>query len=406
MKSSNIVFVPGLFGWGPGELRGFPYWGDALQQFKETRFKTHWVKCGPISSFHDRACEVFARIEGTKINYGAKHSTAEGHAQTTSRDFTGQGFVPDWSENNPVILIGHSAGAQTCLQLQQLLAEKFWYADFGVDSTENWIEAIICVSGVLNGSTLTYLTCDESTGRLKRGSDFLVQSALDFIAAIRLAARPIHDLGRDYDLYLDQWIGKANATSDELLVLFKNNPRFVKGEDNLAFDLSLQGCLKANQKFKTGKETYYFTLVTRATHEEGLPFGPKVKQPDRSMSFLLKGPAEYQALRPDFAIPPIQDWGADDLMIDKWRENDGAVSSISQRFPFTAGAHPLGGDGIFARKPETIEKGNWYVEDVKAVTGLSFDHFDPAVGAKLKGSEMEVAQLRLYSKLAALLQSL
>jgi len=54
------------------------------------------------------------------------------------------------------------------------------------------------------------------------------------------------------------------------------------------------------------------------------------------MSFLLKGPAEYQALRPDFAIPPIQEWGAGDLMIDKWHENDGAVSSISQRFPFTA----------------------------------------------------------------------
>jgi triacylglycerol lipase len=190
---------------------------------------------------------------------------------------------------------------------------------------------------------------------------------------------------------------------------FENNHRFAEGEDNLAFDLSLLGCLKANQKFKTGNKTYYFTLVTRATHEEGLlglPFGPKTQQPDKSMSVLLKGPAEFQALKPNFATPPIPGWGAGDLVIDKWRENDGAVSSISQRFPFTAGPQPIGGDGIFGRDPETIEKGRWYVEDVEAVTGARFDHFDPVVGAKLKSSEMEAAQARLYGKLSALLQIL
>jgi hypothetical protein len=59
MKANHIIFVPGLFGWGPGEIGGFPYSGDAMNQF--AGFKTHWVKCGPISSFHDRACEVFAK---------------------------------------------------------------------------------------------------------------------------------------------------------------------------------------------------------------------------------------------------------------------------------------------------------------------------------------------------------
>jgi triacylglycerol lipase len=262
------------------------------------------------------------------------------------------------------------------------------------------------VAGVLNGSTLTYISCDETTGRLKRASDFLAQSALDFIAALRLAARPIHDLGRDYDLYLDQWTGKANMTTKELLTFFENNHRFAEGEDNLAFDLSLQGCLKANQKFRTGNKTHYFTLVARATHEGGLPFGPKVQQPDESINFLLKGPAQFQALKPDFAMRPIPAWGAGELVIDKWRENDGAVSSISQRFPFTAGAPPMDGDGIFGREPETIEKGRWYVEDIEAVTGARFDHFDPVVGAKLKSSESEAAQARLYGKLSALLQSL
>lgn len=404
MKANHIIFVPGLFGWGPGELGGFPYWGDALAQFSGTRFKTHWVKCGPISSFHDRACEVFAHIRGMTINYGAEHSAAEGHAQF-SRDLTGQGFVPDWSEDNPVILIGHSAGAQTCLQLQQLLAEDFW----GIGSNQNWIEAVVCVTGVLNGSTLTYMFCDDRSGRLKLPTNFLVRSALDFIEALGLAARPIFDLGRDYDLYLDQWIGKANPSTEELLAFFENNHRFTEGEDNPAFDLSLQGCLKANHRFQTASKTYYIALVACATHAEGwfgLPVGPKRQKPDESMSSLLKRPAEYQALRPDFVTPPIPGWGAGNLVIDNWRENDGAVSSISQRFPFTAGAQPLGGNGIFGLEPQMVEIGKWYVEDIEAVTGLRFDHFDPVVGAKLKSPQMEAAQLSLYSKLSALLQSL
>ncbi|MGH6838340.1 MAG: lipase [Methylocella sp.] len=397
MKSKHIVFVPGIFGWGPGELGGFSYWGDALKQFNGTRFEAHEAKCGPVSSFHDRACEVFAQVKGTKVDYGLEHSTAEGHAQT-SRDYTGPGFVPDWSAENPVILIGHSAGAQTCLQLQQLLG-----------SNANWVEAIICVAGVLNGSTLAYMFCDEQTGRLKRAPGFLIRSALGAIEAIRIAARPVHDFGENYDLYLDQWIGKTNATREEALAFFENSPRFTGGADNLAFDLTLQGCLAANQTFQTSNETYYFSLVTGATHESGflgLPFGPKTQQPDKSMNLLLRGAAEFQALKPDFAAPPCPAWGAGDLAIAKWRENDGAVSSISQRFPFTAAAQPMGGEGIFRREPEKIEKGKWYFEDIALITGARFDHLDPVFGAKLKGSGIKAAQAMLYGKLSTLLQRL
>ena len=251
--------------------------------------------------------------------------------------------------------------------------------------------------------------CDEKTGLLKRPSSFLVRSALTAVEAIKAAARPVHDFGADYDLHLDQWTGKANATRDELLAFFDHDNRFAEGEDNPAFDLSLQGCFKANANFQTRDNTYYFSLVTRATHERGflgLPFGPKTQQPDTSMTLLLKGAAQFLTLMPDFATPPIPAWGTGDLSIGKWRENDGAVSSISQRYPSTAGTSPLGGEGIFGREPATIETGKWYFEDIESITGTRFDHFDPVIGAKLKGAAMEAAQATLYGKLSALLQRL
>ena len=182
MKSKNIVFVPGLFGWGPAELGGLLYWGDALAQF-EGVFNTHWAKCGPISSFHDRACELFAQIKGAQVHYGEKHSKEAGHDQT-SRNYS-MGFVPDWSADNPVILIGHSAGAQTCLQLPQLVAGNFWKCG----SDARWIEAIVSIAGVMNGSTLTYLAgCDQTTGKLKHLPSFFIQKGTEPVI----------------DLYLDQ----------------------------------------------------------------------------------------------------------------------------------------------------------------------------------------------------------
>jgi triacylglycerol lipase len=87
--------------------------------------------------------------------------------------------------------------------------------------------------------------------------------------------------------------------------------------------------------------------------------------------------------------PPIPGWGTGELTVDKWQENDGAVSSISQRYPFTAGNHPLGGEGFLGG--ETIEKGKWYFERAEKSTGRSFDHLDVVFGYKseLSGDMVE-----------------
>jgi triacylglycerol lipase len=392
MKSKNIVFVHGLFGWGPGELGGLPYWGDALAQF-EGVFNTHEVKCGPISSFHDRACELFAQIKGAEVDYGEQHSKEAGHARKPhDRDYSGKPFVRNWSADNPVILIGHSAGAQTCLQLQQLLAGDLW--KYG--SNAQWVEAIVSIAGVLNGSTLTYLAgCDQATGKLKHLPSFFIQKGLDLLKMI--GTEPV------IDLYLDQWT-QGKTPIDEALFKKIDNSNFANGDDNLAFDLSLQGCCKANKNFDTQICTYYLSIVTSKTD----PLLGR-QRPAFLMNPLLQPFALYQGVDDPFSlIKPIPDWGAGDLTLDKWRENDGAVSSVSQRFPFTAGDHPVGGEGIFGRPAGAIQKGKWYYQRAENIVPHRFDHFDVVLGSKFNmlDRSVEAAQRNLYRELCTFLRDL
>jgi triacylglycerol lipase len=380
LKSRQIVFVHGIFGWGANELP-LSYWGEALAQFAPTRFETHEVKCGPVSSFHDRACELFAQIKGGDFIYGKTPDAAKRAVvpRGERKHVTGP-LLPDWSANNPVILVGHSAGAHTCLALQRLLRDDF----FGVGSNADWIEAVICISGVLNGSTLTYgFGCDPVTGILTKHPERLVGATVEI--ANRVPKLPLAGI----ELWLEQWI---------------DQDAFVKGKDNLAYDLTLVGCQAANAAFSTNPNTYYLSLVT--SMPPGLPKLPGIPLPELvgGINLLLEGSAIYQAEVVNFVPPalPLANWETTpELQIDAWRENDGAVSAISQRFPFTHHSEPFGREGFFDGAP--VQKGKWYFELVKKVIGKRFDHLDPAFGAAMKGNDVVAAQRELYQKLAALL---
>jgi len=377
LNSRTMIFVHGIFGWGPEELP-VSYWGDARGQYDQ-RFDKHEVKCGPVSSFHDRACELFAQIYGGDFIYDpqrARTAPDSGPKRAcvpkSERPGTQDRIKPNWSAQNPVILVAHSAGAHTCLKLQQLLAKNYW----GVGTNADWIEAIICIAGVLNGSTLTYhFSCDPVTGLLTGTPERLINAtveAANFLAPLGLDGLTIHP-------WLEQWTDKD---------------AFARGTDNLAYDLTLVGCRAANANLTTHPNTYYLSLVT------GMPnSGPRVPLINIPipwpfgdvMNPLLRDAADYQTnvqFAPD--KPPLPNWGAtDELKIKAWQRNDGAVSSISQRYPFTAKNEPVGGS-ILSGGP--IQRGSWYFEPVENVVGRRFDHLDPVFGYQLKPNVLPAHQ--------------
>ncbi|WP_377812295.1 hypothetical protein [Bradyrhizobium oligotrophicum] len=325
---------------------------------------------------------MFAQIKGGDFQYcgaaGVSNDPAKRSvvARSERRQVPPQPLLSDWSADNPVILVGHSAGAHTCLALQQLLARDF----FGVGSSADWIEAVVCISGVLNGSTLTYMFgCDPVTGKLEQNPGRLIDAALALAMMVSGGPTP--------ELWLEQW---ADRTA------------FVSGQDNLACDLTLSGCRAANAGFSTNPTTYYFSLVT-STPENRSVLGIELPVRYIGINPLLHATAIYQADRDDFSAGalPLPNWHTtSQLQIEAWRDNDGAVSAISQFLPFTHHPEPVGGEGFLSRV--SIEKGKWYFERIENVVGRSFDHLDPAFGAKIKFGAA-AAQRELYQKLAAFL---
>jgi triacylglycerol lipase len=393
MSNESPVFLcHGLFGWGKNKLP-INYWGSATE-VDSCDLPIFEAAVGPVSSFHDRACELAAQIKGTRVDYGRKHA-AEFEHERYSDDFSGRGFHPGWSKNNPVHLVGHSAGAQTILRLQYLLSRDYW----GWGSSENWVKSISTISGVLNGSTFPYfLGCSKQTGLINEGSfgNILVKG----VKLIAMFTGGSSDLS--YDWNLDHWgLGPIKAESFKKFIGRLNKSGFGRGKDNLAYDLTLQGCFEANQQVKTFPNTFYFSYVTAQTKPGW--FGDRSHYPELYMNPALLISSTYIGRAREFEQPPIPGWGKEDLVIEKWVENDGLVPSISQRYPFTAGDHPVIAEGI--HQCAVFEPGGWYWEKVEAQNGRSWDHGDIVFGVfsqpALIGLQKEFYK-SLYQRLANL----
>jgi len=346
-----LVLVHGMFGWGPGELAGFPYWGSG-----------HWIPCplprreasvGPISSVHDRACELAFQLKGGRVDYGETHSAEAGHGRY-GRTYEGDKVLhPGWSDEAPVHLVGHSMGAPTIWALQQLLADDF----FRWGSTHRWVSSISSISGVLNGSTANYfLGCDEVSGLLDR------QSAGHFLAdSIELFLRATGGMfDRFYDFQLDQWgLGvRSEERLDAYIRRIAESPMFL-GRDNGAYSVTIQGLLEQNRRCLTYPDTYYFSYVTEQT---ATGFLSEYAYPELDMNPVMIPTSLYIGrTRFDRSFYP-------GFRSEEWWPNDGLVSVYSQMYPRTAGLHPVGG---VIEDSLGFQPGRWYHQLLE-----DMDHID------------------------------
>ena len=120
------VYVHGLMGWGERDemYSALPYWGltsDLMPYLTGKGYESYAASVGPISSAWDRACELYAQLTGTTVDYGAAHAAQYGHDRYgVTYD---KPLFEGWGADKKVNLVGHSFGGATIRLFLDILAD-------------------------------------------------------------------------------------------------------------------------------------------------------------------------------------------------------------------------------------------------------------------------------------------
>lgn len=288
---ATVIFVHGFMGFCEDEALGYKYWGgldDIPAQLRAAYpdMASYSVCVGPLSSNYDRAIELFWKIKGGCIDYGANHAATHGHDRyfknssvarntadtrqcpaASATAIKNRAVYPVWDEAHPVHIIAHSQGGQTARVLAQLLAnggispESDGNLFAGNTVNARWIKSVTTISTPNDGTTLVNSITDYVP---------FVQTLAAGLATFVGANPLLTDFA--YDFKLDQWdVPTKNASenfSDYMYRVLNNNPKKIFTDRNVrdisTFDLSPDGAMRTNDWVVDQPDHYYFSVSTRA----------------------------------------------------------------------------------------------------------------------------------------------
>ncbi len=339
----TYVLVHGMGGWGEKAPMNdvAPYWGSSsgsISAYLRTQdIQVVEATVGPFSSAWDRACELFAQLTGTKVDYGEAHSKEHGHARF-GRTYT-EPLVERWDKKAKINLIGHSFGGNTIRLFTSLLeygseAEKQASPDDCSPLFEGgkgkYVNSVTTLASPHNGSTLFY--CLDYGPMIELALNLLyTANGVGSISNVELL-----------DFQLEHFGISANNHNTSVLV----SGSFGNGKDNAFYDLSPHGAKELNSKIKLVDSVYYFSYAY-CTTTEATVFGNQV--PTKDTMGVLMVPAgmigAYTNKRADAQV----------VIDEKWLPNDGLVNVISAQYP-SEDAYIN-----YVTEETKIEKGQWYV---------------------------------------------
>lgn len=344
------ILVNGFFGYGPDSvLNKTPLahqWGgfavkDLAKAMKKQGMDVREAKVAPLSSNWDRACELYAYIKGGRVDYGAIHSKTYGHERYGR---TYPGIYPEWDNEHPINLWGHSMGAPTVRILTSLLywgsyQEKenslddcpFLFSGKG----KTMIHSTTTIAGVNNGTTLADL-----------GEKLAGRKNLSFLFAgigLLTSQKPIP---KAFDPTFEHWQFRSRHLGENPKAYLKEmrESSLWTTTDTGFFDLTTHGAKKLNRKYPDNPNVYYFAYSTRATHKDKHS-NRETANPDAFINGLT---ATIIGHYKDKDVPG--GWK------DEYYANDGLVNTEFSKAPFTEGSHHVE-TWTEETKPQ---KGVWY----------------------------------------------
>ncbi|MCR5849028.1 MAG: hypothetical protein K6G75_13065 [Lachnospiraceae bacterium] len=333
----KFIFVHGLSGYGSydAQYEFIPYWGmttgDVMLYLNNIGYESYAASVDPTGSAWDRACELYAQLYGTRVDYGEEHSKRCNH-ERYGEDYTGRALLKDF-EGSRFVLIGHSFGGATIRLFSEILVngskderaytEDGSLSEFFMGGNGDGLVALVTLAAPTNGTTAYDLYEDPAFD----------QSAIDIP---------------------EKYLKNGDTVSKNI----KNKNDGRTDSDHAGFDMHIDNALLLNGTITTFDNVYYFAVPYVSTKEkEGGGYYP---DPKITESIFMKGAinmANYTGYtKGGFKLD------------ESWQPNDGLVNTIS------AGA-PFGEETLPYTEDAKLKPGVWYV--FPTVTG---DHMAPQGG--------------------------
>lgn len=324
----KFVFVHGLSGWGSYDSvnKIMPYWGmfggDLMAYLNDKGFDCYAASVAPSSSAWDRACELYAQLTGTVVDYGKAHSESCNH-ERFGKDFTGKALIDSFSSEDKINLLGHSFGGATVRLFAHLMengsAEEIAATDvddlsgFFKGGKGDWIYSVTALAAPNNGTSAYCISTDD--------------------VPVKEDETLFDSVKREIQNALSNMIGSATEDRDE-----------EKADwDNAAYDMYIDNALELNKKIATLENTYYFSIPCSAT----------VKNEDGTYS-PVESKMESLFVSSSKAMGAFTGTTKGGFVIDEsWRENDGLVNTISAKAPSSS--------PVTDYDKDNVQKGIWNV---------------------------------------------
>ena len=383
-----VVFVHGLMGWGQraGINAVLPYWGmttgSLTSYLNSLGYETYSATVGPISSAWDRACELYAQLTGTTVDYGAAHAAAHDHARYgITYD---QPLFSGWGTKRAVNLVGHSFGGATTRQFLELMAngsaEEVAAAKAAgttpsplfTGGKSSWVHSMTEIAAPHNGTTFI-----ESNGTIMD-----VATNLSETLAKGFGITEIKNL---YDFQLEQF-GIYKDPNETVLETLQRvfSTDFMSHNDNAFLDLTIDKSLEINDGIGIEPNVYYFSYAGNQTVQD--PVSGNYIPSAKMWTLFYPGAINMGKYYDKYT--------AGGFYIDKsWRPNDGMVNTVSAFYPIHSDGTCLTKDGkqgwtnYDGYSNINFKPGIWYVMPVQ-----SFDHIQ-FVGGMLNGSLVKMHAL-------------
>ena len=352
-KTYPYVFVHGFLGWGEDEGidEHLSYWGatacDLIGNINEAGYECYSASVGPLSSNWDRACEPYAQLMGTTVDYGEAHAKAHNHSRY-GRTYD-EPLIENWGQKdengliNKVNLIGHSFGGNTIRLLQALLekgsaeeraASPDDVSPLFVGGKVDYINALVTICSPNNGTTLYYIADELNIA--------LLLTVLAYAYAGVMGRSPLNGY---VDFHLEQFglTYVPGEQSNERHILDAMFIMLQHWEDTAMNDMSPDGVQVLNDMSDLDPHTYYFSYAFDTSKKSSIG------------NFYYPLPSTFAVLQPfTLMIGSYHRNGISDYPIDEtWLPNDGLVSVKSALYPLD--------DAHKAYDPNNVSAGIWNV---------------------------------------------